>query len=766
MISFRCVIKAVSRPDTSSALDGKPDCASEACRPITKVTFLEAHRHHSWSRHVQRTNNHGSSWIGGRRRPVRTEDFLDNSSQNAEQSLRFLEQHDPGPRMRMNRTHVFLAFLVITVNAVPLMAVLHSPYLGDDSWRESTLRGIAQLTGTGLVRLSWDTVQDFMRSGRWYPLVIYYYPIFFSLDQFQYKLLVVCMVMANVVVFGWLVRIITASAAWGLAGMALSPFVVQLRFYHDPVLSYYCLMQVEFAFLALSTGLFVRYVREGGRGTLAASIACYTACLLVYEAFYLFWIVHLVVARVHFGRDRLRVVVRTSAPFFLVTVVNALIAVYLRITNTVYYEGVDARFAPADWIRTVAEQVFSAVPFSYAVASDAIRTARQAAGASEWSVVLVGILWAGVWWLLWTSLDGGLRDSGSVGGTCGMRDESLPPAQLGTSARMLLLIGLAFWVLPAPIVALSGKYQRELTWGLGYLPAYVSAFGVIMLALVGLRTCVARARGTGALFSTIAVLGFALAGGTLYGVNYANNWAVVDQYNLVEHRPRRLIEDALDAGLLKPVADRSVLVCDEPLRGWENPAFFRQHTGLNLQVVKQPGFWFDCELGNTTISEALGGFERLAPETYELRAPENRDRVFAGYQVRFEGRGWPLLSPVTAAPTGADPRRVFLLSYRTGKDGSAAAILAQLTSLKADQDRLVAASADRMWVYVARPEDRVGEGTRITGRWSDGTLTDFGFFAFDERDLELIASHRAGRLFLVPDGLMEHAVDPRSIEAR
>ncbi|MCA1959939.1 MAG: hypothetical protein LDL33_04005 [Desulfomonile sp.] len=649
--------------------------------------------------------------------------------------------------MRTKLSNACLVLLVIAVNAVALVPVIQSPYLGDDSWRESTLSGVARLTGTNLFDLSWNTVKDFTRSGRWYPLVIYYYPIFYYLDHFQYKLLILCLVLVNVLLFGWLVRTITSSTGWALAAMALSPFVLQLRFYHDPVMSYYGLMQIELALLVLSVGWFPAYLRGGGRRLLAGSIVSYTACLLIYEAFYLFWLVHVLVALIHFGWKRLRDVMRTIAPFFLITLVNGLIAVFVRAVNTVYYEGVDARFAAVDWALAFAEQVFSAVPFSYVLASDAIRNAREAAEASSvWSTLFVGALWAGVWWLVWRRA----RAETSV-----MREKSL---------HALVLVGLAFWVLPAPVVALSAKYQRELTWGLGYLPAYVSGFGVIMTALAGLAAISPWLRRSAARLSWAPVLGMAVVGGVLCGFNYANNRTVVERYNFVEYRPRKFIEDALATGILRAVPDRSVLVCDEPLRGWDNPAFFCQHTGLTLQVVKQPGFWFDSELGNSTITTALEGFAAREPGTYDFSAPESSGRVFSGYKVYFEGRGWPLLIPVTSPRASTADRGVFLLSYRIGTDGTGIAVLARLTALKADHNCLVAASADRVWIYVAQSGKLAEENAGVvTGSWNDGAFKSFGSFNFHERNLVMVASNGAGKLFMVPTRLMEHAIDPRSI---
>lgn len=651
--------------------------------------------------------------------------------------------------MRVSPASICLVCFLLAINAAALMPVLESPFLGDDSWRESTLRGIAQLTGTNLLSLSWETLADFSRSGRWYPLVIYYYPIFYYLDQYEYKLLVVCAVLVNVLLFGWLVRVITGSFGWGLAAMALAPFVVQLRFYHDAVLSYYCLMQIEFALLVVSAGLFLQYVRGRGRGAFVGSVACYTASLLMYEAFYLFWMVHVAIALVHFGRDRIREVMRTSAAFFLVAAANALVSVGIRATNTVYYEGVDARFSAMDWARAFAVQVFSALPFSYAVASDALANAREAAGASwHWSAVLVGVAWAAAWWLVWT------------------RARAETRAGSEESSRMLLVIGLAFWVLSAPIVALSAKYQRELNWGLGYLPTYVSGFGVMMVALAVLREGAGWTAATRARSSRSVLLAAAVVGGVLCGFNYANNRIVVERYNLVEHQPRKLIEQALDAGIMRPIPDLSVLVCDEPLRGWDNPAFFRQHCGLTLQVVKQPGFWPDPELGNSTITAALAGFTGQRRGVYDFSLPETGDRVFSGYRVRFEGRGWPLLAPVVSPRAHDSRRRVFLLSYRAGNNGPGYAVLAQLTTLTADQDRLAAAAAGRLWLYIARSEQGEGERVRITGRWVDASLRGLGSFTFHERDLELLSSNRNGKLFSIPDRLMEHAVDPRSIEVR
>jgi hypothetical protein len=55
----------------------------------------------------------------------------------------------------------------------------------------------------------------------------------------------------------------------------------------------------------------------------------------------------------------------------------------------------------------------------------------------------------------------------------------------GLAAAAALGMGLA--LLPVPFIAASGKYQRELQWGWGYLPAFVQTFGVALAIAAGLR---------------------------------------------------------------------------------------------------------------------------------------------------------------------------------------------------------------------------------------------------------------------------------------
>ncbi len=649
--------------------------------------------------------------------------------------------------MLSNRLQFCLAVMVVLVTITSLAPIVQSPYLGDDSWRESTIRGVALLTDKSLWELIRATETDFLRSGRWYPLVLYYYPVFYFLDRLPYKILVVVFTLANVMLFGLFVKVITRSTTWALIATLLPVLTFQLRFYHDPMLSYYFLMQIEFLLVGLSLIFLVTYLRRPRLFLLVAAVASYTACLLTYEAFYGLCVLHLIVAYLTLGKSAWGRVLRIVSPFFFVSVLNLILAIVIRANFGVSYEGVTLGPDLWAWANTFAKQVASAFPLSYFFLSDAFHGMDTHVSMSQGlSLLFVCVLWASAWCVLSRScLHSGARLDANV-------------------VRLSLAVGLAIWILPAPIVALSTKYQRELTWGLGYLPAYMSGFGVALIILAAIMSVydrIAEKRGSVAWFA-IGIT--AAAGCTICGINYRNNVTVVEAYRSAELRPRQIIENAMCCGLLRCVPQSSYLLCDLPIRGWDNPAFFKLHSGLTLQVVKHHGFPEDWQLGNRSVEESFSRF--AAPGSKDLfRFDQARmeGAAFTGYNVKFIGLGWPIVTIAEKKQSPAPRDGVYFLKYGAWSETHGFAVLAKLRSLRGNSHQIDGMASEAVWVYIGTRPLCKGEDIGISGNWVDESLNPCGSFLFRLKDVEAVRGDAHGQVILIPRSRMRNNVDPRSV---
>jgi hypothetical protein len=650
----------------------------------------------------------------------------------------------------MSRRNLFvcLVFLVALVNVVNLLPLLESPYLGDDAWCESTLKGLVELSGITLPKLCWNVVMDYVRDGRWYPAVVYYYPVFYYLDLYLYKLATLLFIMSNILVFGYFVYLSTSSKSAGLIAAMLPPLFFQLRYYHDPVLSYYFLMQVEFLLIVVSLIFFWWHLRNDRGLHLVASLATYALSMLVYEAFYAFWLMHALIAYFHFGRPNYRRIVRAVLPFLLLFVLNSGLTVLLRAVFVIHYEGIHLNFALKDWVLTFVKQLVAAAPLSYYllthVFSDTLEYARMYFASD---LFLVCAIWSITW--LFTSL------------FCS--DARVPASS--ANLRPLIWLGLGFWILPAPIVTLSAKYQREITWGLGYLPVYVSAFGLMMLTTF----LIMQVYGSLSRFGNRVRFGILSAIGVITClvcmINYNNNRIVIQAYNFGEHYHRALIEQALTSGLMQSVPEGSHLICDFPIRSWDGPAFYRMHAGLALQVTKPRGFPPDEQLGVTRAEKAFAAYQVPgAPNTYKFSSARNGKCTLLNYKAEFEGLEGPVLAAREIPGRERTNRQAFLLKYEARAQGLGYAVLGRVVSLKGDNNTIAAVSSDRIYIYVGIPL-----GYPYWGICVAGTSADRDFFRpsrsfqLTEKDLELIQSDARGKLFKLRRAKMPREVDPRSI---
>ncbi len=158
---------------------------------------------------------------------------------------------------------------------VLLLPVVHAPFFSDDL-TYSELHGYLRISGHSLVGLDFDQVWDVIaHSGRptflsWLPG----YPAFALLGDHpaEYHLyILVATALAGLVVFGML-RQLRAPAPVAALAVLLAVGWIQVRIYHDSLLSFAALSQFVLAAVAGSVWCFSRWLEDGRRRDLVLSV--------------------------------------------------------------------------------------------------------------------------------------------------------------------------------------------------------------------------------------------------------------------------------------------------------------------------------------------------------------------------------------------------------------------------------------------------------------------------------------------------------------
>ncbi|MFZ5868626.1 MAG: hypothetical protein ACOYXY_22280 [Thermodesulfobacteriota bacterium] len=615
-----------------------------------------------------------------------------------------------------------LAALVLLLNLITVLPTLDTGFLCDDEVYESSARGASLLAGKSCFQLAWDDIVGWVTLGRWHPLLSYRILVFCYLDRFAYKALTVAFVLSNVIIFGYLVFLITSCRWSSLLSMLLPPAFFQFRWgYHDAFIAYYFLLEIIALLLFLSLIMLLFYLRNGKRYQFGLSVLFYALCSLLYEITYAFFVLHFLVAYSQLGKSKLREALRVSLPFFLVAVTNAAITVLIRVVFGSAYQGVKLNYDPIASITTFLKQIYAAIPLTHYINNLWLFPNAFDYAVTCWleGIFVVSALWALLCYLigrLWLSYG------------CHASDQS---------TRTMVLLGLGLWILPAPLIAITGKYQEELRLGIGYLPVYISVFGVMMLfiALVW-KLLEIFSRGSSRLRSGIGLFAV-LTGGLVCGINYNYNQVGVSLHRYHYLEDREVLEKALESGLMKEVSNGSYLIGPRPY----DARFYLMHSGVNLKVIWPFSSEYNIE------ESAMKGVMRLSEE-HEL----------------FRGRQ----KPYRFAPQD----NVFVIRSLARPGGAGYAILARVSALDAQGDRINGIAADKVYVYWQsgslcwkQAPWLSKDSILVVGRLLDRTtLKSRGWVEYTLSHLKLRSADCNGRLYEIPSSALKGDLDVRALD--
>jgi hypothetical protein len=449
-----------------------------------------------------------------------------------------------------NKLYLFYCFGVVLLSVLMLAPLLSSGFVSDDSFNSFT-KGTLSYNNQNLGDFTYASIKGWLfEIGRFDPISTAFLYAFFSVigqNVFLYKLIILIFIVINIISFGYFVKLMTGSRSLCLLSMLIAPLFFQIRMYHDPIVSFNLLMQVVFLFVISSMISFIYYLRNGEKKYLVSSLFLYLLSLLTYEVTYPLFILYFLIIYTNSGNKGFNYSLRLSAPFIFLS----LLCISIPFISRIYF-GVPLAGAPAyatatdpgeafksiyvpnlnlrEYIIALAKQTIAAFPLSYAYYAGL----RQIDLRSYFSRIIIFI--ASLYFLSYLIISNAVVN------------ELFVQRKSEFNAKLFSIFGLFLLILPGVLVALSPKYQYELSWGTGYLPVYISYFGLMIIAICAIYKIYDRNiynKKNVFLITLILALIFSLTG----SITYACNLRTFDELNNEWLYPRMIIENGLKDGL-------------------------------------------------------------------------------------------------------------------------------------------------------------------------------------------------------------------------
>ncbi len=447
---------------------------------------------------------------------------------------------------KIHEHRLILLGFVLLIFALP---VLKSGFYWDDASFSSQIPAM-KFDGISVWKRTVDEMLLYAGRGRINPFATFQFLTFYFLQtEVAYKAFLILLSAFDCVLFYQFIRRFWGRDLPGAVMLLMLPLCIQFRIYHDPMTGYYGLMQMMFAELMISLIWLLKYLDGGKKRYLAGSLVFYLIGLMSYEMFYP--MILLVLLVIYERRKSLAATIRSAAPYLLAEGLLMGLTFLLRrqyaqnVQPCMIYQGTVFAMNPGKILMTWFNQISAAFPFTYRLAdNDATIHHRLIQARDIFPLPPLQFLQ-------------------------GIRWEDL----LAVTAALLLLIswfkrmraadqprkyhwlfGAVLLAASGLVIALSEKYQFQITFGIGYLPIWFSYFGVAYL--LGATFCWLTAKTNKRAGMVLLLAVFTV----IFLFNQQTNRRVLSLINESLLYPRKTGEAALKAGILAQSGDEQSLV--------------------------------------------------------------------------------------------------------------------------------------------------------------------------------------------------------------
>ncbi len=455
-----------------------------------------------------------------------------------------------------SESRILLIFLVVLISLSPFAL---NGWWFDDTGISSTFWEV-QLRGVSLLQLLWETILSWANiNGRLAPLaIVQIYGLHYWIHNvYLFRFCHVLLTLIHIGTFIWLLR--KLKLGWDFIGLWLLLLigVFQARNFHDPIASYGFFLQTQGIFLTLAIVSLLTWSESPRNKWLILSSILALIALLMYE-------INLVFYPIAFGLllmapHSIQLKIRALITLFTPLIIYALLTAYLRNAIDISYPGVKVGSTDLMLV-TYGKQFLAAFPGVFYLLQ----------WETEFPIVklLSSFIYSPLAWILMAvSLYSAFR----CVSTNNLNKEI-------TSAKMkeTFIIALCLLFITPIFIAISSKYQLELTWGTGYIPVYYSYFGVaLVLAAVfswGIKHLVSLQL---PIVMIIAIL---------ITANFLVNRNVIDKMDTIFVEPQKSLAQALESGLLDELHDGDSLNFEAPVYQFMNRGFIYRYSGKKLVI--------------------------------------------------------------------------------------------------------------------------------------------------------------------------------------
>lgn len=593
-----------------------------------------------------------------------------------------------------------------------LMPMLHSGYTNDDSVYSFLFRGSSIEKNISIMEIVLTSIKTWLVStGRFFPLSDLSMLAVIYTNLFTYKIIVLLTILANIYLFGYLIKNLTGSESLSLLSVLVTPILFQIRLNHDPILGYY-IIQLTTLFMLISLNLFVLFLINRKLGPYLLALLFYIISLLTYEITYPFFVFYFILA-LGYSRKKSNAIksIKVAIPFFAAPVAGGLINLFLRfffgwgITNTTYAFNPALNIYPF----TVIKQSFAAIPLVYYIVDpqNIFRdTTKDLANIISVNSVFIFIIYL----VIFTYLSKSFLDELSI------HTESI-------NMNILLSLGLSFLVLPSILVSLVPTYQKYvINWGSGYIPVFVSYFGFMFIFIYFICILMNNIR-TGRINIPIILI-VALLVATVGTINYNNNNLIIKQSNEFWLYPRALIEDGIKSGLFNEISNNSTLLVDNAdtyIHPWDGKTFYLMMSGIRFRYVWSSGRPLYVFLMSDDPYHILprAAFVKDYKNRHEYNLASFNNISYIKYGAKSDSDGYAILSP-------------------------------SIKNLIISNDTIYNATSDYAYIYIKSSNiglENQAKHIEIHGHWVNGLDSSIRPFILDESSLDPLSYSKDWILF-------------------
>ncbi|MBT3226852.1 MAG: LamG domain-containing protein [Deltaproteobacteria bacterium] len=617
-----------------------------------------------------------------------------------------------------NRPSLYLSALAIFLALVVLSPVINSGFEGDDA-KNSLVGFQMSLNNQNAFEFTYPIYQGWLRdAGRFFPLPwVYVYSAHSILTNVRlYKASLIFFVLLNVLMFGYLIKLMTQSIPLTLLGYLLPPLFFQIRVSADPIRSFCWLQQLLFLYIIGSFILLILYLQKNKRYLYILSLFSYLLGLLTYEISYPFCLIHFFIVFYFSKKEKgpFAKFIKIALPFFLLSGACILVSILLRVHYNVSLSSGTNPYIPnydiVAYLGTLAKEISAVFPLSYVILNPHGFTSEIFSYLKEHFSVDVIIVGLGYFFSFMIVLNYLVRDS-------------LEPGNR-VIRKPLLVLGFLLLILPAVLIALSPKYQAWSGWGIGYLNVYLSYFGLVMVAIFLfdlLYTRIGVTKRKVALPLSIILSTLMASVGV---INYTTNSMAVAGGNSGCLYPRETIQNAIKRGLFRDVPEDAHLLVESDFV-WDQLAFYWKLSGGKVKYFGAPGSYTKgINLPNSGPKE-----NRL-------------DRPIPRFEKHLKG--------------------VYYLTYLGRSRESGNAILGDVSSIFADNTKVYSAISKKLYIYVQIPYYSKTEFS-LSGRWFEDKRMLEGSvpFMLHQDKWQLISSGKNWKLWALE--FEDHYIDLKTL---